>query len=499
MTAGLVRIPQGYREQTGAGGLWVRSDAEAAGRWELKEYGGVDMETAAAVILAAGMGTRMKSEYPKVLHEVNGMPMIGQVLRVVREAGCGTCVTVVGYKGDLVRQAMGDRTEYVEQKEQLGTGHAVMQAAPYLKGHRGYVLVICGDTPLLRSETIRRLISECREKRAAAAVLTAVLDNPYGYGRVIRDEQGRMTHIVEQKDGTAEELAVREINTGTYCFDIEALLDTLPKLTCQNAQGEYYLTDVFGMMIQEGRLVWPVAAEDAEETMGVNSRIQLAAADKVLRMRKAAELMDAGVTIIDPERVYIGQDVTVGRDTVLWPGVILSGQTSVGCGCRIGPDTELSNVTCGDGNRLNRVYAHDCVLGNHNEIGPFVHLRPGTVLKDNIKIGNFVEVKNSNVGNGTKLPHLIYCGDADVGEKVNFGCGTVTVNFDGKEKHRTVVGDHAFIGCNTNLVAPVEIGARAFTAAGSTITKDVPKEALAVARARQKNIEHWVKENTYKD
>lgn len=452
-----------------------------------------------AVILAAGMGTRMKSEIPKVLHKVNGVPMIEQVIRVVKEAGCTSCVTITGYKGDMVREAVGDQTAFAEQKEQLGTGHALMQAAPALEGKDGYVLVICGDTPLLRSGTIRRLIEACEENHAAAAVLTAVMDDPFGYGRVIRDSEGHMTCIVEQKDGTPEQLAVREINTGTYCFDIRALLEALPKIGCDNAQGEYYLTDVFGLMIQDGLVVVPVAAEDAEETMGVNSRVQLAAADRVLRLRKAEELMLGGVSIIDPERVYIQQDVTVGQDTVLYPGTILEGRTSVGCGCRIGPDTELDNVVCGDDNHLNRIYAHDCTIGSHNEMGPFVHLRPGTVMHDHIKVGNFVEVKNSDIGDGTKLPHLIYCGDADVGEKVNFGCGTVTVNFDGKKKYRTVVEDHAFIGCNTNLVAPVHIGKRAFTAAGSTITKDVPAEALSVARARQKNIENWVKDDTYKD
>lgn len=457
------------------------------------------MNDITAVILAAGMGTRMKSDIPKVLHKVNGISMIEQVIRVVKEAGCASCLAITGYKGDMVREAVGDAADYAEQKEQLGTGHAVMQAAPYLEGKKGYVLVICGDTPLLRSETIRALIDECREKNAAATVLTAVMDNPFGYGRVIRDGEGHMVRIVEQKDGTLDELAVKEINTGTYCFEIGALLQALPKLTCDNAQGEYYLTDVFELMIREGRFVVPVPADDAEETMGVNSRSQLAAADKVLRRRKAEELMADGVSIIDPDRVYIQQDVKVGRDTVLLPGVILEGKTVVGSGCRIGPDTELDNVICGDDNHLNRVYAHDCTIGSHNEMGPFVHLRPDTVMHDHIKVGNFVEVKNSSVGSGTKLPHLIYCGDADVGEQVNFGCGTVTVNFDGRKKHRTVVDDHAFIGCNTNLVAPVHIGKRAFTAAGSTITKDVPAEALSVARAKQKNIEHWVKEDTYKD
>lgn len=457
------------------------------------------MNEICALILAAGMGTRMKSSLPKVLHTVNGISMIEQVIRLCREAGCSDVAAITGFQGALVRETVGDRISYVEQKEQLGTGHAVMQAADYLKKHAGYVLVICGDTPLLRAETIRRLIDECREAKAAAAVLTAVMDNPFGYGRVLRDDAGHMTRIVEQKDGTPDELAVREINTGTYCFEISSLLAALPKLNCQNAQGEYYLTDVFEILIQSGQIVLPIVAPDADETMGVNSRAQLAAASAILRRRKAEALMADGVTLIDPAAVYIEQDVEIGRDTVIYPGTILQGKVIIGQNCVIGPDTQLTNVRCGNGNRLNRVYAHDCTMGDDNEIGPFVHLRPDTKLANGVKIGNFVEVKNSNVGNGTKLPHLIYCGDSDLGENVNFGCGTVTVNFDGKEKHRCQIDDHAFIGCNTNLVDPVHIGARAFTAAGSTITKDVPAKALSVARAKQKNIEDWVDEDTYKD
>ena len=457
------------------------------------------MNEICALILAAGMGTRMKSSLPKVLHTVNGISMIEQVIRLCRAAGCSDVAAITGFQGALVRETVGDGISYVEQKEQLGTGHAVMQAADYLKNHTGYVLVICGDTPLLRAETIRRLIDECREAKAAAAVLTAVMDDPFGYGRVLRDDAGHMTRIVEQKDGTPDELAVREINTGTYCFEISSLIAALPKLNCQNAQGEYYLTDVFEILIQSGQIVLPIVAPDADETMGVNSRAQLAAASAILRRRKAEALMADGVTLIDPAAVYIEQDVEIGRDTVIYPGTILQGKVIIGQNCVIGPDTQLTNVRCGNGNRLNRVYAHDCTMGDDNEIGPFVHIRPDTKLANGVKIGNFVEVKNSNVGNGTKLPHLIYCGDSDLGEAVNFGCGTVTVNFDGKEKHRCQIDDHAFIGCNTNLVAPVHIGERAFTAAGSTITKDVPAKALSVARAKQKNIEDWVDEDTYKD
>ena len=459
------------------------------------------MSELTAVILAAGQGTRMKSQFPKVLHRVCGVPMVEQVIRVVRQAEFKKCVVITGFKEELVRGELeGKEVSFVHQQEQLGTGHAVIQAVPeFEKDREGYVLVICGDTPLLRAETLAELSRVCQENDAAATVLTAILDNPFGYGRVLRDEKGNMTSIVEQKDGTPEQLAVHEINTGTYVFKVGPLLDALNRIDNKNAQGEYYLTDVFEIMIKDGLKVIPVAAEDADETMGVNSRIQLAAADRILRLRKAEELMAEGVSIINPENTYVEQDVVVGQDTVLFPGTILQGHTVVGKGCEIGPDTQLTNVTVGDETHLNRVYAHECIIGSYDEIGPFVHLRPDTVLHDHIKIGNFVEVKNSTVGDGTKLPHLIYCGDSDLGKNVNFGCGTVTVNFDGKNKHRCTIDDHAFIGCNTNLVAPVHIGKRAFTAAGSTITKDVPAEALSVARARQTNIKGWVKEDTYKD
>lgn len=454
-----------------------------------------------ALILAAGQGTRMKSAYPKVLHKVCGVPMVEQVIHVVRHADFKKCVVITGFKEELVRRELeGSGVSFVHQAEQLGTGHAVIQAIPeFEKNKDGYVLVICGDTPLLRSETIRNLFEICKKNGASAAVLTAVLDNPFGYGRILHDENGNMTSIVEQKDGTPEQLAVHEINTGTYIFRAGPLLDALGRIDNKNAQGEYYLTDVFEIMIRDGQKVIPVAADDADETMGVNSRIQLSQADRILRLRKAEELMAEGVSIIDPEHTYIEQDVIVGQDTVLFPGTILQGKTVIGRGCEIGPDTQLTNVKVGDYTKLNRVYAHDCEIGNYNDIGPFVHLRPDTVLHDHIKIGNFVEVKNSTVDDGTKLPHLIYCGDSDLGKNVNFGCGTVTVNFDGKNKHRCKIDDHAFIGCNTNLVAPVHIGERAFTAAGSTITKDVPAKALSVARARQNNIEGWVKDDTYKD
>lgn len=457
------------------------------------------MKEMTAVILAAGQGTRMKSDYPKVLHSVCGVPMVKQVIKVATESGFKKCVVITGFKEELVRKTVGDEVVFVHQEQQLGTAHAVMQAVPEFENNKdGYILVVCGDTPLLKVETIKNILDVCIKNNAAATVLTAIVDNPFGYGRIIRDKNGNMKSIVEQKDGTPKELETKEINTGTYIFHVKTFLDALSKVDNENAQHEYYLTDVFEIMIAEGKKVIPIIT-DEEETLGVNTRVQLSQAEKVLRLRKINELMVQGVTVIDPQNTYIEQNVKIGKDTIIYPGTILQGNTEIGEKCIIGPETQLNNVKCGNNNNLNRVYAIDSEIGNNNNIGPFVHIRPGTKLEHSIKLGNFVEIKNSTIKSGSKLPHLIYCGDADLGENVNFGCGTVTVNYDGKEKHRTVVDNHAFIGCNTNLIAPVHIGKRAFTAAGSTITEDVPENALAIARERQKNIKNWVKKGTYKD
>jgi bifunctional UDP-N-acetylglucosamine pyrophosphorylase/glucosamine-1-phosphate N-acetyltransferase len=407
---------------------------------------------------------------------------------------------ITGFKGQDVRNAICEPVEFVDQAEQMGTGHAVLQTEPLLDGAREqYVLVICGDTPLLRAETLQGLIDACCRHHASASVLTAVMENPNGYGRIIRDAGGAMKSIVEQKDGNPDELAVHEVNTGTYCFEVRALFEALHQVKNDNVQGEYYLTDVFSILIREGQTVIPVEAKSPEETLGVNSRRQLSEADHVLRRRKIFELMDSGVSVIDPDHTYIGQDVKIGQDSILYPGCILEGSTVIGKHCIIGPNTHVCDFRCGNFCRLESVYAHNCSMGDRNEAGPFVHLRPQTQIGNDVKIGNFVEIKNSVIGDHSKLPHLIYCGDADMGSRVNMGCGSVTVNFDGNRKHRTKIGDHAFIGCNTNLVAPVAIGQRAFTAAGSTITRDVPENALAVGRSRQKNIENWVQKDTYKE
>lgn len=456
------------------------------------------MKNTIALILAAGKGTRMKSKFPKVLHKVGGIPMVGQVLRAVKKAGTQRQIVVVGFGGEQVQEYLGDQAETVMQKEQLGTGHAVLQAEDLLQGETGTLLVTCGDTPLVQAETFSAMLA-CHEKSGAAAtVLTAHMPDPTGYGRVIRDDKGQVVKIVEQKDGTPAELAVDEVNAGIYCFDLSLLWDLLHHVGNQNAQGEYYLTDIIGMLVSQGKVVSAFAAPSYEETLGVNSRRQMAQAERILRQRKLDQLMDDGVSIIDPANTYVDTTVTIGCDTVLYPGTILEGNTTIGEGCQVGPYVRMTNVKMGDHDHAQFMYAHDCEIKNGCEIGPFVHFRPNTVIGNDVKVGNYMEVKNSHIGDGTKLPHLSYIGDSDVGSGVNIGCGTITVNFDGRVKHRTVIGDHAFVGCNSNLVSPVTIGDYAYIGAGSTITKDVPAKALSVGRARQKNIEGWVTDDTYK-
>ena len=456
------------------------------------------MNKVAALVLAAGKGTRMKSRLPKVLHKVGGKAMVERVLDTVTAVGVDRSVVIVGFGGEEVRAYLGDRCEYVTQEEQKGTGHAVREAKPVLGDFDGTIVLMCGDTPLVTEDTIKALLNEHATTGAAATVLTAHMENPTGYGRIIRDEEGKVLRIVEQKDGTPDELAVQEINTGMYAFDSQKLWPCLAQLSDDNAQGELYITDVVGILVNAGERVSAYMTMDEDESLGVNSRVQLAEAERILRNRKLRELMDAGVTIIDPATTYVAPEVVVGSDTILHPGTILEGNTVIGKECEIGPHTRFTNVTVGDNNVIHFTYAHDCEIKNGTDIGPYVHLRPNTVIGDKVHIGNFVEVKNSIVGEGTKFPHLSYIGDSDVGGGVNIGCGTITVNYDGKIKHRTRIDDGAFVGCNTNLVAPVHVGSYSYIGAGSTITKDVPDKALAVGRARQMIKENWVTDDTFK-
>lgn len=445
-----------------------------------------------AVILAAGKGTRMKSKLPKVLHQAGGKSMVRRVADCAISAGAEEVITIVGFGGEEVRREIASVSQIVEQKEQLGTGHAVQQCIPLLKDYSGDVVVLSGDTPLLRKETLSAFIEKHQENGGAATVLTAVLSDPTGYGRIIR-RSGQVVGIVEQKDATEEQTPIKEINTGIYCFKSEKLIDALQSLKNENAQGEYYLTDTLAYLGSQGEVIGATILDDPEEAIGVNSRNQLAQVEKILRQRKNQELMESGVTILDPASTFVDEDVEIGTDTILQPFTWLEGNTKIGANCIIGPNSRLQDVEVGDESELTFTYAHECKIGEKVTVGPYVHLRPGTELKAGVKVGNFMEVKNSVIGEGTKLSHLSYIGDADLGKEINIGCGTITVNYDGENKHRTIIEDRAFIGCNSNLVAPVIIGKDSYVAAGSTITKNVPDESLGVARARQSNLEGWAR------
>lgn len=439
------------------------------------------------IVLAAGQGKRMKSRTYKVLHPVCGKPMVGHVTDALKQAGIDRTLVIVGHGADAVRDYLGQQAEYVMQHEQLGTGHAVLQAAPILESEDGMSIIVCGDTPLIQGETIRRLAEFHERSGAAATILTAEVDDPAGYGRIIRSDSGEVERIVEHKDCNAAEAAVREINTGTYVFDNRKLFAALKQVTNNNAQGEYYLTDVFRILNESGERIAALCIEDVAETIGVNDRLALAEAERLMRERILKRHMLNGVTILDPGHTYIESEVEIGMDTIIYPGSILRGRTVIGEDCVIGPNAELSNSRIGDAVKIRYAVLEDASVDSRTSVGPYAYLRPGTAVGSDVKIGDFVELKNAKVGNGSKVPHLSYVGDAEVGEHVNIGCGAITANFDGVNKSRTIIKDHAFIGSNSNLIAPVTIGEGAYVVAGSTITHDVPDDAMAIARERQTN------------
>lgn len=450
-----------------------------------------------AIILAAGKGTRMKSKLYKVLHPVCGKPMVEHIINRVEETNPTEIVTIVGHGADKVQSQLGERSQYALQAEQLGTGHAVMQAAEFLKGKKGTTLVISGDTPLLTSETLDNLFEYHQGKGASATILTAHAENPTGYGRILRDHVGIVDRIVEQKDATPEEAQVKEINTGTYCFDNELLFDALENLNTDNAQGEYYLTDIIEILKADGKNVAAYQTEDFNESLGVNDRVALAEANRLMRERINHQHMLNGVTLIDPAATYIDAGVTIGAETIVEPGVYLKGETVIGENCVITAQSQIVDSTIEDNVTIKTSVMEESVVRSGADVGPYAHLRPKAEIHENAHIGNFVEVKNAVVGEGTKVGHLSYVGDATLGKEINVGCGVVFVNYDGKNKYRTVVGDHSFIGSSVNVIAPVEIEANSCVAAGSTITENIPEHALAIARARQVNKEDYAKKFPY--
>lgn len=445
-----------------------------------------------AIILAAGQGTRMKSKLYKVLHPVCGKPMVQHVVDQISHLQIEQIVTIIGHGAEKVKAQLGTNCSYSLQEEQLGTAHAVIQAKDALEDKEGTTIVVCGDTPLIKAETMESLFQHHLNNGAKASVLTARADDPTGYGRILRNETGHVEKIVEHKDATDEERLVQEINTGTYCFDNQALFKVLQSVSNDNVQGEYYLPDVIEILKKQGETVIAFQTNDFSETLGVNDRVALAEAESLMRKRINETHMRNGVTIIDSLNTYIDSDVEIGRDTVIYPGTTIKGQTSIGEDCVIGPNTEIENCQIGNETVIRQSVAHSSSIGSQVNIGPFAHIRPESSISDDVKIGNFVEIKKAQFGKGSKASHLSYIGDAEVGSNVNLGCGSITVNYDGKNKYLTKIEDGVFVGCNSNLVAPVTIGKGAYVAAGSTITQDVPEEALSIARARQVNKENYV-------
>ena len=421
-----------------------------------------EQEEVIAIILAAGKGTRMKSDKSKLVHKIYGKEIVLRSYENTKKAGIDNIIAVVGHLKEQVKDVLKDRVKYVYQEEMLGTGHAVMQAKEFLQGRKGKVVVLNGDVPILRPETIRNLVEKSIANKEYATLLTAIYDNPYGYGRIIRDEGGNVEGIVEEKDATEMQRKIKEINAGIYCFDIEELLKALDSINNDNASGEYYITDVIKIMNDNGLKTGAVIVEDNTEILGVNDRVQLEILTKILRMRINAEHMINGVTIEDSSTTYIYDDVKIGKDTVIHPNTTIKSDVEIGDNCEIGPNS---------------------------------YIREGCRLANKVKIGSFVEIKKTIVGEGTKIPHLSYMGDCEIGEKTNIGCGTITCNYDGFNKSKTIIGNNCFIGSNTNLIAPVTVGDNAFIAAGSTITDDVPEYALAIARQRQTNKEDWNRKN----
>jgi bifunctional UDP-N-acetylglucosamine pyrophosphorylase/glucosamine-1-phosphate N-acetyltransferase len=436
----------------------------------------------------------MKSGLPKVLHRISGLALIDHVLRTARSVSPSTVTVVVGHQAEAVREhlAASPEVRFAVQEPQLGTAHALQQTEPVLDGRSGTVILLSGDVPLLTFDTLRRLVATHRGAKAAATVVTATVERPYGYGRIVRAE-GRIARIVEERDASPAERQIREINSGIYAFDLAPLFDALRGIASQNAQGEFYLTDLIAIYRRRAMPVETLLIENSQEIRGINSRTELAEVSRLLRQQKNEELMAAGVTLVDPATTYIDPDVQIGPDTVIHPGVVIEGETHIGSACEIQAHVRITNSTLGD-----RVIVNNfCVLigarvADEAAVGPFAHLRPESVLAERAKVGNFVELKQTTLGPGAKANHLSYLGNATIGANVNVGAGTITCNYDGTRKHQTVIEDGAFIGSDTQIIAPITVGRGAYVGTGTTVRENVPPGALAVSAGKQRNIEGWV-------
>jgi len=451
------------------------------------------MEDIAIIIMAAGKGKRMKSNLPKTLHKLCGKPILDYILKNVNQIKAKRKILVVGHKSEKIKELMGNKIEYVEQLEQLGTAHAVLQTKDLLSNFRGDVLILSGDVPLLTTDTIKKLLKYHKAKNYSCTLISTILEKPYGYGRIVRDEEGKIIGIIEEVDLPEDKRDIKEINAGIYCFNKIDLFQALEKIIPDNKQKEYYLTDTVKILLRDGLKVGSIKVDDCKEVLGINNRIDLVNATRQIYQKVCEYLMLQGVTIVDPNSTFIDEGVEIGQDSIIYPFTIIEKDSKIGENCHIGPYSHLINTKIGEEVKVWASIIEESIIKDEAIIGPYTHIRPGTTIEKGAKIGNFVEVKKSIVGEGSKASHLTYLGDAVIGKRVNIGAGTITCNYDGEKKNRTIIENEVFIGSNNSLVAPLKIGKKSYTGAGSTITEDVPEESLAIARSKQRNISEWRK------